>query len=269
MAAIVAVCGVSSIGLLTRAQAADLETIQRRGHIVIAVKDNTLPLGFRTEGGELAGFEIDIARRLALELFGDENAVSLQPVSNQERIPALTTGEVDLVVARLTLTEARSRLVNFSIPYYLDGTALVTRNPAIRLPQDVRRRRIAVLEGSNTIAVVRSRFPQAQLVGVPSYAAALEALEAGEADGFATDASVLTGWVAQFPEYRLLSGIWSGEALAIAMPRGRDSQALRDRVNAAIARWREEGWLEERARFWGLPIQLPGPSTSPPPEVQF
>lgn len=237
--------------------AADLETVQNRGHFVIAVKDNIQPLGFRNDAGELEGFEIDIARRLAQELLGSSDAVILQPTANQDRISALTSGNVDLVVARMTLTAGRSRLVDFSIPYYLDGTAFVTRDPSILSSRDIRRRRVAMLEGANTAVVVRSRFPYTQLVDVPSYEAALETLENGQADVFAADASILTGWVQQYPEYRLLPGFWSGEALAIAMPRGQEYQELREAVNGAIARWREEGWLEERARYWGLPIQVP------------
>lgn len=237
--------------------AVDLETVQSRGHIVIAVKDNIQPLGFRNASGELEGFEIDIARRLAQELLGSPDAVILQPTANQDRISALTSGNVDLVVARLTLTAGRSRLVDFSIPYYLDGTTFVTRNPNILSSRDIRRRRVAVLAGANTAVVVRSRFPYAQLVNVPSYEAALATLEAGQADVFAADASILSGWVQQYPEYRLLPGFWSGEALAIAMPRGQEYQELREAVNRAIARWREAGWLEERARYWGLPIQVP------------
>ncbi|MBD1913301.1 MULTISPECIES: transporter substrate-binding domain-containing protein [unclassified Leptolyngbya] len=237
--------------------AADLETVQSRGHFVIAVKENIPPLGFRTDSGELEGFEIDIARRLAQEILGSSDAVVLQPVANQDRISALTSGDVDLVVARMTLTAGRSRLVDFSIPYYLDGTTFITRDPSILSSRDIRRRRIAVLEGANTAVVVRSRFPYARLIDVPSYEAAREAMERDEADVFAADASVLTGWVQQYPEYRLLPGFWSGEALAIAMPRGQEYQELREAVNGAIARWREEGWLEERARHWGLPIQVP------------
>jgi len=238
------------------AHAADLETIRQRGHFVVAVKDNLRPLGFRNEAGELVGLEIDIARRLAEEILGDPSALVLEPVANSDRLPLLTEGDVDLVVARLTLTESRSRLVNFSVPYYLDGTTFVTRNPAIQTPQNLRGRRVAVLEGSDTIAVVRSRLPGAQMVGVTSYTEALSALEQGTADAFAADASVLTGWVQEYPEYRMLPGLWSGEALAIAMPRGLESQELRAAVNTALRRWREDGWLDERIRYWGLPAQI-------------
>lgn len=242
--------------LLTSAHAADLDTVRQRGHFVVAVKDNLRPLGFRDDAGNLVGLEIDIARRLAAEILGDETAVVFEPVANRDRLPVLTESEVDMVVARLTLTEARSRLVSFSQPYYLDGTTFVTRNPAIQSPQNLRGRQVAVLEGSDTIAVVRSRLPSAQLVGVTSYTEALEALEQGTIDAFAADASVLTGWVQEYPSYRMLPVLWAGEALAIALPQGLEHQELREAVNAALQRWQEEGWLDERIRYWGLPAPI-------------
>lgn len=238
------------------ALAADLDTIRDRGHFLVAVKDNLRPLGFRDADGALVGLEIDIARRLADEVLGDPSAVVLQPVSNTDRITTLTAGEVDLVIARLTLTEARARLVDFSLVYYLDGTALVTRNPALQSARQLDGARVAVLEGSSTIAVVRSRLPNAQLIGVQSYQDAKRLLDQGGADAFAADASVLTGWVQAFPNYQLLPQIWSGEALAIAMPRGTEYAELRRAVNGAIERWRESGWLDERIQHWGLPQQV-------------
>lgn len=69
---------------------------------------------------------------------------------------------------------------------------------------DLRQQSIAVLEGSDTIAVVRSRLPQARLVGVDSYEAARMLLEANQVSAFAADATVLTGWVQEFPQYDLL-----------------------------------------------------------------
>ncbi|MBW4653725.1 MAG: transporter substrate-binding domain-containing protein [Kaiparowitsia implicata GSE-PSE-MK54-09C] len=237
--------------------AAELSEIRQRGFLVVAVKDNLPPLGFSLSATTLDGFEIEIARRLAEQILGDPNAIVLRPVLNQERIPLLLADEVDLVIARLTITDARARLVDFSSAYYLDSTALITRadRPQIQRLVDMRRGAIAVLQGSSTVAVVRSRLPQAQLVSVPSYQAGQQLLDAGEVQAFAADASVLTGWVLQSSRYRLLPELLSGEPLAVAMPRGQQFRSLRQAVNGAIAQWQEDGWLIERTRFWQLPLQ--------------
>lgn len=235
------------------AMAAELSDIQERGYLIVAVKDNVRPLGFRTDQGELAGFEIEIARQLAEDLLGDRNAVVFQPVANVNRIPVVLDGEVDLVIAHLGRTAERSRLVDFSYPYYLDGTGLVTRNVELQQGSDLSGRTLAVLNHSTTIDIVRDRIPGAVLIGADSYQDALSLLETGEADAFAGDLSVLAGWVHDYPAYRILPTPLSAEALAIAMPRGLDYEPLRQAVNQSIERWTQRGWLQEQLDLWGLP----------------
>lgn len=232
--------------------AADLQTIARRGHLIVAVKDNLRPLGFRDAQGNLQGLEIDIARRLAQELLGKQNAIVLQPILNRDRLSVVINGQADLTIARVTATASRSRIVSFSTPYYLDGTALVTRNPAIQNVSDLNQRTIAVLNNSSTIATLRYRLPQAKLIGVDSYVAGQERLESGEAIAFAADASILSGWVQALPQYRLLALRLSTEPLCVVLPRGVQYDELRRRVDQAIERWKSEGWLQERATYWGL-----------------
>lgn len=235
------------------AHGADLDTIRDRGYLVVAVKDNWRPLGYVDDAGELVGYEIDIARQLALELLGDAEAVQLQPVANQDRIPAVLSDEVDVAIAGVSVTPMRQRIVQFSLPYYLDGTGFVTRLPTIRQLSDLSQGAIALLQGSAAIPAVQYLLPTAGLLGVPSYQRALGALEAGQADAFAGDISVLAGWVQVHPDYHLLPEVITVEPLAVVMPKGTQYDSLRRGVNAAVADWHDTGWLEERATAWGLP----------------
>jgi len=231
----VALLSINS-AMSSQSQAAELEEIMQRGYLTVAVKDNLRPLGFTELNGDFAGLEIDLAHQLAQELLGDPEAIALQPVSNVHRIAALLNGQVDLVIARVTITDSRSRLVDFSVPYYLDGTALVTQTAAIQRLSDLSRQKIAVLNGSSTIAVIRLSLPAATLVGVDSYQEAFLALESGQAIAFAADASVLAGWVQEYPQYHLLPALLSTEALCVVLPKGNQYTDLRQRVNAAIDR---------------------------------
>ncbi|NER52572.1 MAG: transporter substrate-binding domain-containing protein [Symploca sp. SIO1A3] len=249
-----------SIGLVamsflatTPISSAELEEIEQRGKLIVAVKDNLRPLGFRGEDGNLQGLEIDIARHLAEELLGDPNAVVLQPVTNLDRLNVVLNGKVDLTIARVSFTESRARLVDLSEYYYLDGTGLVTKDASITELEDVATRKIAVIKDSSTIPVVKDALPSSKLVGVDSYEEALSLLEKGGADAFAADKTVLAGWVQEYPQYRLLSARLSGEALCVVIPKGLQYTRLHRKVNEAIARWQAEGWLAERAAAWGLP----------------
>ncbi len=236
------------------AQGASLEEIQKRGYLKIAVKDNLRPLGFRDDQGNLVGFEVDLARRLAEALLGNGEALKLYPVANEERLSVVVGDRVDMAIAKITVTESRSRIVSFSYPYYMDGTGLITRIPGINSLEDLEGARIAVLNGSTTIADLQYFLPSADLMGVNSYQEAKDRLALGEALAFAGDISVLAGWVQEDRDYHTLSVIVSAEALAIAMPKGLQYDSLRRRVNELMVQWYTEKWLQERAIHWELPL---------------
>ena len=233
--------------------AAELTEIENRGKITIAVKDNLRPLGYKDSQDDLIGLEIDLARRLALDILGDADAVNLVPVSNQERLKVVIDDEVDIAIARVSDTSSRRRLVDLSPHYYLDGTGIITKDITFAKADDLITGTIAVLYKSTTIAVIRNRLPQAKLVGVASYQEALSLLEAGEIDAFAGDRSVLAGWQQEYPQYRLLPERLSGEPLCIVMPKGLQYQSLRSKIYQALQDWRQSGWLQERIEYWGLP----------------
>ncbi|MGB7087263.1 MAG: transporter substrate-binding domain-containing protein, partial [Phormidesmis sp.] len=212
------------------AAAAELSEIRDRGYLIVAVKNNRPPLGFIAEDGELSGFEIDIARRLAEVLLGDASALRLVPVRNSDRLNAVIEDRVDIAIAAITITEPRRRIISFSDPYYLDGVAFVTPNPSIQQLPDLRSATIALLDRSSTVAHVRYILPGSRLVAVDSYAEGRSLLDSGAADAFAGDVSVLSGWsfdqrlasAQDQPtgEYRLLPSIISAEPLSVAIPKG-------------------------------------------------
>ncbi|MCY7324388.1 MAG: transporter substrate-binding domain-containing protein [Phormidesmis sp. CAN_BIN36] len=232
--------------------AADLKTIVQRGQMIVAVKDNLHPLGFRDANGTLQGLEIDIAQRLSQELLGKPSSVVFKPVNNQDRLAVVIKGEVDMTIARVTATPSRSRVVSFSIPYYLDRTALVTNTSAIQGISDLTNRTIAVLNDSSTISTLRYRLPQTKLIGVNSYTEGKALLASGKVAAFAADTSVLSSWVKEFPTDRLLPLRLSTESLCIVLPKGVQYDDLRRQINQALDRWKAEGWLRQRAIYWGL-----------------
>ncbi|WP_392535592.1 transporter substrate-binding domain-containing protein [Nostoc sp. C117] len=235
------------------ASAAEMAEIQQRGYLTIAVKDNLRPLGFKDDSGNLQGLEIDLAQHLAVDLLGKKDAVKFKPVANRDRLSVVLDKKVDLAIARVTATSSRSRIVNFSVPYYLDSTVLITKDASVQELKDLAKQKIAVLNNSSTIAKVRYYLSNAELVGVNSYEEARQQIENNAVVAFAADASVLGGWVQQYPQYRLLPIKLSTEPLSVVMPKGLQYDELRRRVNEAIARYIAEGWLQQRAQFWGLP----------------
>jgi polar amino acid transport system substrate-binding protein len=248
-----ALFSIASIGIFqSTAQAGTLKEIQQRRKLIVAVKDNLPLLGFRDKAGNLQGLEIDIAHKLAAEIFSDPASVQLVPVANQDRLKVVVEGNVDLTIARVTITGTRSRVVDFSRYYYLDGTAIIAKQPNILKNSDLVDKKVAVLNNSTTISTLQYIIPKAKLVGVNSYQQAQELLATGKVVAIAADRSLLMGWSKTEPNYHLLPDKLSTEALGIVIPKGLQYEPLRQLVDRAILRWQAEGWLQQRIQHWGL-----------------
>jgi polar amino acid transport system substrate-binding protein len=242
------------INLNNQVKAAEWSEIEKRGYLIIAVKDNLPPLAFPNPEGSLQGLEIDLAHRLAQELFGTSNAVKFVPVLNQDRLQVVIDDLVDLTIAHVTANSSRYRVVDFSPFYYLDGTGILfPKNRPLSSTQADSWGRIAVLEGSSAIAVLQYNLPQIQLIGVRSYQEGLDLLQQQQINGLAGDITTLVGLSQNNSDYQLLNSIYGGYPLAIVMPKGLQYQELRDKVNQIMVKLRQQGWLQERAKYWGLP----------------
>ncbi|MEA5418945.1 transporter substrate-binding domain-containing protein [Spirulina sp. CCNP1310] len=254
--AMVVTMGITPLSLFP-CYATEWAEIEARGKLIVAVKDNTRPLGFRDPDGVIRGLEIDLARQLALMLLGNRDAVEFVPVSNGDRLDILHRGEVDFVIAGLTVTPMRSRLVYFTRPYHFDSTSLITRQPSITQLADLRGQRVALLQGSSAIAALRHRAPDVTLVGVDSYQEAMTLLATGEAAAFAGDRTILTGWSQIYPEYRVLGDRLSSEPLGVAIAKTPHSGRLLITLNQALQALEQSGWLAERRAAWGLTPAAP------------
>lgn len=238
-----------------KGQTSSMQRIRQRGKLIIGVKDNLLPLGFREQfrdrqqniSSELRGLEIDIARELAKEL---NLGLELVPVTNRDRLPALQNNQIDLAIAQITVTTNRSRLVDFSLPYYTDSTVLIApRHIAIN---ELQRANIAVLKSSTAIAALQWKLPQAIVVGADSYQAGLISLKAGTVKAFVGDRSSLTQWLIENPDYQIVGQPLAVHSLAIALPRGLQHLELREAVFPIVEKWRKNGWLQDRIKYWRL-----------------
>jgi len=225
-----------------------LSEIQKRGKLIIGVKDNLPPLGFRDRDQNLVGLEIDIARELAKEL---NISIEFVPLKNRDRLIALQNNQVNLAIAQITVTSNRSRLVDFSLPYYTDSTIAIakrgTTSQELSQPSA-----IGVIKNSAAIAVVQSQFPKAAIIGANSYADGLAALRSDKVKAFVGDRTSLTQWLKDHPDYEIIGQALAVHSLAIALPRGLQHIDLRDRVFKIVEKWRKNGWLKERVNYWGL-----------------
>jgi polar amino acid transport system substrate-binding protein len=76
------------------------------------------------ENGQYVGFDIDLIKEIG-KLKGFD--VEVIDISFDSLIPSLTTGNIDIIAAGMTITEDRQKVVDFTIPYYSGDQSILVR----------------------------------------------------------------------------------------------------------------------------------------------
>jgi polar amino acid transport system substrate-binding protein len=247
--AAVAAAGLPSL----RASAADsiddslLKRVLDRGKVIVGTGATNPPWHFEDESGKLVGMDIDMAKELAIGLFGieedplandDEHVRGLVEFVVQEpnaRIPNLLSDKVDVVIQFMTVTVNRATQVEFTIPYYREATTFL-------LPPDAPYSAIEEMQGQGlTIAVLqnvgvedstKAVVPDATVDQYPSIADAIAAMDAGRADAAGVDLSSGKWFASETPgKYKFTDG-YNAQTYAAAVKPG--DQIWLNFVNASF-----------------------------------
>ena len=133
--AAIAVAPVLYAALSAPAQAQTVDEIKRKGKVVVGIQGDNAPWGYVDSKGEQLGFDADVAKLLAKDLGVQLEFVQLA-VAN--RIPALTSGKVDVLVAVMGMYPDRAKAVQFSKPYSDNRVVLVAaKTTPIKTMQDM------------------------------------------------------------------------------------------------------------------------------------
>jgi len=228
-----------------------LSKILQRGKIVVGVKYDAKPFGYLNSKGEPIGFDVDLAKYIAKTLLGDENKVEFKQVTPSSRILALTSGQVDMVIATMTVTASRAQIIDFSVPYYVSGQAiLVAKNSDIKSMSDLNGKKVIIVFGSTAERNLRLMAPDAEIIGFKTYPAAFSALTQGRADAMSSDDTILIGFALSNKSVKLLPKQYSKEPYAVAFRKGSDSARLSSRVDAIIEDMETSGELNQLKHKW-------------------
>ena len=174
----------------------------------------------------------------------------------------LERGEVDVVLANLTVTPERADQVLFSEVYYVAGMLLLVKaDSAVTQPADMRGKTVAVVKGSTAERDASQLLPGAQVDVVDDYVAALSTLDSGKATALLSDDTILRGLMIRSPErYKLVGPQLTVEPYAAAVAQG--NHDLLDVVDVTVRRWKQSGaWAESYARNIGMPAPAPPATT--------
>lgn len=233
--------------LAPRASAHSLERVRESGKIKVAISA-LQPMN------RLQGFELDLARKLAEDLFGNAQALELLPARNEERLAWVEQERVDMAIAQVSVTPERTKIVDFSPPYYRGGQGFVfPKNMPIERLSSLQNRKVAVLEKSSSALLLAALIPGAIQVPVTSYQQGFEKLLNGSAQIFTGDDNILIEWLELQPNYQLLPQRMGSYSFAIALPKGLPSASWRTWIQAALEKLERSGWLEGRRKHWQLP----------------
>lgn len=230
------------------------DKIIKRDYLIAGVKTDSKPFGFiNPDTNEPDGFDVDIAKYIAEDILGSSRKIEFKSVNPDTRIEAVSSGEVDIVVATMSVTPQRQYLIDFSKPYYIAGqTALVKDESDIHTFSDLKHKTIIVVLGSTAEKNIRNIIPLARIVGYKSYKEAFEAFLNGMGDAISTDDTILHGFLLDHPKgFRMLKNKISKEAYAVGMKKPEENDnKLKSNIDISITRMQKDGTLKELKNKW-------------------
>ena len=154
-----------------------LDDVKKAGVLRVAAFDANPPFGYvDPKTRKIVGLDVDYANELAKKLGVKLEVVPTNPAN---RVPLLTSGKVDLVLANFTITEERTQAVNFSIPYFASGTQFIAKKGFLKSPEQLSGLRIGVDKGTTNEIQLRQQYPKATLAAYDDTPFAFAALRNG------------------------------------------------------------------------------------------
>jgi polar amino acid transport system substrate-binding protein len=167
--------------LPSRAFADSIATIKSRGKVIIGIQGDNPPWGFVNTSGASEGFDADIGKAFA-KFLGVE--AEFMPLAVVNRIPALTTGRVDILFATMGMLPERAKVVQFSKPYVANIIQLVgAKSATIKTNADMKPLTIGVPRASVQDTQVTKSAPEGTTIRrFDDDAATIQALISGQVD---------------------------------------------------------------------------------------
>lgn len=231
-----------------------LQAAKERGYFIVGVSQDSKPFGYiDAKTGKPVGFEVDIAKRLALAQFGDENKIQFVKSSGFESIAMVSEGKVDFVISVMTITPQRMMTVDFSEPYYTTGQTIVVKNNSpIKTVKDLNDRRVMVRLTSTAEKTPKKYAPASILIGYRTRQECYDAFVKGEADAMVSDDALLKGFLMDYKGYKILPQKLSVEYYGIAFKSTPEASSLKRFINSELVQMRSDKTFEKLKKKWNV-----------------
>ncbi|MBQ4522943.1 MAG: cysteine ABC transporter substrate-binding protein [Lachnospiraceae bacterium] len=222
-----------------------LEEIKEDGNIKIGVFSDKNPFGYVDSNGEVQGYDVYFAKRIAKDLLGSEDAVEFVYVEAANRVEYLQSGKVDIILANFTVTEERAEKVDFALPYM--KVALGVVSPEDALITDVEQlngKTLIVVKGTTAEKYFSENYPEINLLKFDEYQEAYDALLDGRGDAFSTDNTEVLAWALQNKGFAVgVESVGSLDTIAPAVQKG--NTELLNWINEEIESLEEEQFFHK------------------------
>lgn len=231
--------------------------IFQRGRIIVGVDQSENLLAFRNpQTGEIEGFEADLAREIARDIFGDPSRVEFRYVNASTWVRAIESKQVDMVIRAISITRSRQDQVFFSTPYLTGRTRLLVHtNSGISNIGDLAGKTACASNDSTGLERTRRNAPETNILVAQSTADCLVALQQGQVVATVSDDTILSGMASQDPFTQIVGPSIGVEdyGIAIGKPGQRHkTEGLIRQVNATLERIFADGtWYALYSHWFG------------------
>lgn len=199
---------------------------------------------------QIVGYDIDLAKALCQQMQAE---CTFTNNAFDSLIPSLKFRRFDAVISGMDITDDRSKQVDFTQPYYANSAIVIARKGKFSDFASLKGKRIGVENGTTHQKYLQEKHPEIATVAYDSYQNAILDMKNGRLDGVFGDTAVVNQWLktngdlAPVGEH-VTDKTYFGTGLGIAVRKGND--ALRDRLNAALATLKSNGVLQQLNQKW-------------------
>jgi polar amino acid transport system substrate-binding protein len=228
-----------------------VEKVVKRGVLKVGMS-TFVPWAMKDKKGDLIGFEIDVATRLAEDM---GVKVEFIPTKWSGIIPALLTGKFDVIIGGMGIRPDRNLKVNFSIPYDYTGMSLLAHKElaaGFDSLEDFNRPDVSIAAriGTTAAAAAKKFMPRAKLRLFDDESQAVQEILNGRVHAVVASAPLPAFQAIKYPDrlFLPLEANFTREPIGFAVQKS-DVDTL-NYFNNWIRVVEAEGWLKERKHYW-------------------
>ncbi|MCH8001357.1 MAG: transporter substrate-binding domain-containing protein [Proteobacteria bacterium] len=222
-----------------------------RGTLVVGVKADYKPWGFRNSDGKLVGMEIDMAQDVA-DALGVK--LKLVPVQSSNRMQFLQQGKIDLMIATMSDKANRRKVVGIPSPnYYTSGTNVLAKKGVVSSWADLKGKPVCGKQGAFYNKQVSQKYG-AKIIAFVGNAEAKQALRDGKCVAWVYDDSSIMADLAsgQYDDYEMPMATEDDNPWALAVPLDELNGIWGNFMSGMIYNWHSSGRLIELEKKWGI-----------------